>query len=68
VRQLPTITGFDDYDALVFRTDYGDAETWQRVAAALAAPWGFEGYETFVYFIDDHVWAEATVDQVPMEP
>jgi hypothetical protein len=64
VRQLPAVTGFDDFDALIFRTDYREDEAWQHVAAALTAPWGLEDYDAYVHFVDDPAWADATVDEV----
>ena len=64
MKQLPAVTGFDDFDALIFRTDYADDEAWRSIAAALTAPWGPEGYEAHVHFVDEPAWADATVEEV----
>ncbi|MFE9880780.1 DUF6924 domain-containing protein [Streptomyces sp. NPDC005784] len=58
MRVLPAVTGRDEFDALVVRTDYLDDEGWQHVAAALTQ------HEAHVHFIDDLAWAEASVDEV----
>lgn len=64
MRALPAVTGRDEFDALVVRTDYHDGQAWQDVAAALMEPWGDGQYEAHVHFIDDPAWAGATVDEV----
>ncbi|MFE1291209.1 DUF6924 domain-containing protein [Streptomyces sp. NPDC058751] len=64
MRALPTVTGRDEFAALVVRTDYHDDEAWQDVTAALTEPWGDGPYEAHVHFVDDPAWAEATVDEV----
>nr|WP_258311105.1 hypothetical protein [Streptomyces sp. NWU49] len=64
MRALPAVTGRDEFDALVVRTDYHDDQAWQNVVAALMEPWGDRPYEAHVYFIDDLAWAGATVDEV----
>ncbi|WP_405709738.1 MULTISPECIES: DUF6924 domain-containing protein [unclassified Streptomyces] len=61
---LPVVTGHDEFDALVVRTDYRDDQAWQDVVAALLEPWGDRQYEAHVHFINDPAWAEATVDEV----
>ncbi len=63
MRALPTVTGRDEFDALVVRTDYHDDQAWQDVTAALMGPWGNRHYEAHVHFIDDPAWAGATVDE-----
>ncbi|WP_316776008.1 DUF6924 domain-containing protein [Streptomyces sasae] len=60
---LPTITGRDEFAALVVRTDYDDDRAWQDVTAALTEPWGDGAYEACVHFVDDPAWADAPVDQ-----
>lgn len=64
MRPLPAVTGRDEFDALVVRTDYLDDQAWQDVAAALMEPWGDRPYEADVHFIDDPAWSGATVDEV----
>lgn len=64
MRALPAVTGHDEFDALVVRTDYHDDRAWQRVTAALTGPEGAALYEAHVHFIDDPVWAGATVEDV----
>ncbi|MGC5008394.1 DUF6924 domain-containing protein [Streptomyces sp. NBC_00353] len=64
MRTLPAVTGRDEFDALVVRTDYQDDQAWQDVAAALMEPAGDRQYEAHVHFIDDPAWAGATVDEV----
>jgi len=64
MRALPAVTGRDEFDALVVRTDYLDDQAWQDVAAALMEPWGDRQYEADVRFIDDPAWSGATVDEV----
>ncbi|WP_460061416.1 DUF6924 domain-containing protein [Streptomyces sp. YKOK-I1] len=64
MRALPAVTGRDEFDALVVRTDYLDDQVWQDVAAALTEPWGDRQYEADVHFIDDPAWSGATVDEV----
>ncbi|WTI17912.1 hypothetical protein OIB37_34940 [Streptomyces sp. NBC_00820] len=61
---LPTVTGRDEFDALVVRTDYQDDQAWQDVVAVLRKPWGDGQYEAHVHVIDDPVWAGATPDEV----
>jgi hypothetical protein len=61
---LPVVTGHDEFDALVVRTDYRDDQAWQDVVAALVEPWGDRQYEAQVHFINDPAWAEATIDEV----
>ncbi|MEU9139894.1 hypothetical protein AB0D33_28700 [Streptomyces sp. NPDC048404] len=63
MRALPAVTGRDEFDVLVVRTDYHDDQAWQDVIAALMEPWGDGQYEAHVHFIDDPAWAEATVDE-----
>ncbi|MEU3782795.1 hypothetical protein [Streptomyces sp900129855] len=63
MRALPAVTGRDEFDVLVVRTDYHDDQAWQDVTAALMEPWGYRQYEAHVHFIDDPVWAGATVDE-----
>jgi hypothetical protein len=64
MRALPAVTGRDEFDALVVRTDYQDDQAWQDVAAALMEPAGGRQYEAQVHFMDDPDWAGATVDEV----
>ncbi|MHC5903851.1 DUF6924 domain-containing protein [Streptomyces sp. S6] len=64
MRALPAVTGRDEFDALVVRTDYLDDQAWRGVAAELMKPWGDMPYEADVHFVDDPVWAEATPDEV----
>lgn len=64
MKHLPAVTGFDDFDALIFRTDYTDDEAWRSVAEVLTAPWDPEGYEAHVHFVDDPAWTDATVEEV----
>lgn len=64
MRTLRAVTGRDEFDALVVRTDYHDDQAWQDVAAALMEPWGDRQYEAHVHFIDDPAWAGAIVDEV----
>ncbi|MFB8440646.1 hypothetical protein ACFC7A_16540 [Streptomyces niveus] len=64
MRALPAVTGRDEFDALVVRTDYHDDQAWQGVAAALTEPWGDRQFEVHVHFIDDPAWAGAAVDEV----
>ncbi|MFD5065865.1 DUF6924 domain-containing protein [Streptomyces sp. NPDC058394] len=64
MRALPAVTGRDEFDALVVRTDYQDDQAWQDVTAALMEPSGDRQYEAHVHFIDDPAWAGATVDEV----
>ncbi|WP_405629678.1 hypothetical protein OG933_29365 [Streptomyces sp. NBC_00016] len=64
MRALPPVTVRDEFDALVVRTDYHDEQLWQRVSAALMEPWGGEQHEARVQFVNDPVWAGATVDEV----
>ncbi|MGV9451551.1 DUF6924 domain-containing protein [Streptomyces sp. NPDC003635] len=64
MRALPAVTGRDEFDVLVVRTDYRDDLAWQEVRAALLEPWGDRQYEARVHFVDDSVWAGATVDAV----
>lgn len=61
---LPPIVDHDERDALVVRTDYGDEEAWQAVVNALGEPWGDGELKSFVHFVDDPIWAGASVDQV----
>ena len=63
MRALPAVTGRDEFDVLVVRTDYDDDQAWRDVTAALLEPWGDRQYEAHVHFIDDPVWAGATVDE-----
>ncbi|WP_043259278.1 DUF6924 domain-containing protein [Streptomyces hokutonensis] len=63
MRALPAVTGRGEFDALIVRTDYLDDQVWQD-AAALLEPWGDGQYEANVHFINDPVWAGATVDEV----
>lgn len=64
MRALPAVTGRNEFDVLVVRTDYHDDQAWQVVAAALTKPWGDSQYEAHVHFIDDPAWAGASVDEV----
>jgi uncharacterized protein DUF6924 len=64
MRALPAVTGRDEFDVLVVRTDYHDDQAWQDVTAALMEPWGDRQYEAHVHFVDDPAWAGATVDEV----
>ncbi|MFK0104837.1 DUF6924 domain-containing protein [Streptomyces sp. NPDC091217] len=61
---LPAITGRNEFDALVVRTDYDDDRAWQDVTAALMEPWGDGAYEANVHFVDDPAWADAPLDQI----
>ncbi|MFF9204371.1 DUF6924 domain-containing protein [Streptomyces sp. NPDC014986] len=58
MRALPAVTGREEFDALVVRTDYHDDQAWQDVAAALME------HDAHVHFINDPAWAGATVDEV----
>ncbi|WP_432106213.1 DUF6924 domain-containing protein [Streptomyces sp. bgisy091] len=62
--KLPVVTGHDEFDALVVRTDYRDDQAWQEVVAALMEPWGDRQYEAQVHFINDPAWGEATIAEV----
>ncbi|MEU9993047.1 hypothetical protein AB0E10_41060 [Streptomyces sp. NPDC048045] len=64
MRALPGVTGRDEFDALVVRTDYHDDQAWQDVVAALTEPWGDSQYEPHVHLMDDPAWAGATVEEV----
>lgn len=64
MRVLPAVTGRDEFDALVVRTDYHDAQAWQDVMTALTEPYGDGPHEAHVHLVDDPVWAGATVDEV----
>ncbi|MEV5957380.1 hypothetical protein AB0M11_27045 [Streptomyces sp. NPDC051987] len=64
MRALPAVTGREEFDALVVRTDYEDDRAWQDVMAALLAPWGDGAYEASVHFVDDPAWADATAEQI----
>ncbi|MFD5520695.1 DUF6924 domain-containing protein [Streptomyces sp. NPDC127066] len=61
---LPAVTGRDEFDVLVVRTDYHDDQAWQGVMAALMEPGGDGQHEAHVHFIDDPAWARVTVDEV----
>ncbi|MFI7406950.1 DUF6924 domain-containing protein [Streptomyces sp. NPDC049541] len=63
MRALPAVTGRDEFDVLVVRTDYDDDQAWRDVTAALLEPWGDRQYEAHVHFIDDPAWTGATVDE-----
>ncbi|MEU9456248.1 hypothetical protein [Streptomyces sp. NPDC048277] len=63
MRALPAVTGRDEFDVLVVRTDYHDDQAWRDVTVALMKPWGDRPYEAQVHFIDDPAWAGATVDE-----
>ncbi|MEV0174588.1 hypothetical protein AB0I00_26155 [Streptomyces sp. NPDC050803] len=56
MRALPAVTRHDQFDALAVRTDYDDDRAWRDVMAALAAA-------EHVQFVNDPVWAGATVDE-----
>ncbi|MET9048296.1 hypothetical protein ABZX34_36565 [Streptomyces sp. NPDC004362] len=64
MRVLPTVTGRDEFDALVVRTDYHDDAAWQDVATALMQSWGDGLYEARIHFVNDPAWADATADDV----
>ncbi|GGT04830.1 DUF6924 domain-containing protein [Streptomyces chromofuscus] len=65
MRALPAVTGHDEFDVLVIRTDYRDDQAWQDVVSALGKPWGdHKQYEAHVHLVDDPAWAGATVDEV----
>ncbi|MFE4959838.1 DUF6924 domain-containing protein [Streptomyces sp. NPDC056653] len=64
MRAVTAVTGRDEFDALVVRTDYHDDQAWLDVAAALMEPWGDRQHEAHVHFINDPAWAGATVDEV----
>ncbi|WP_406436321.1 hypothetical protein OHB00_20310 [Streptomyces sp. NBC_00631] len=64
MRALPAVTGREEFDALVVRTDYEDDRTWQDVTAALLAPWGDGAYEASVHFVDDPAWADAAAEEI----
>jgi hypothetical protein len=38
---------------LVLRTEFGDAEAWSRIRAAIVAPSPVDGSEAYVQFVDD---------------
>ncbi|MEU6051126.1 hypothetical protein ABZ829_11895 [Streptomyces xanthochromogenes] len=65
MKALPEISGRDEFDALVVRTDYRDEAAWQAVVADMAQPWGDDGeFEPAVHFVDDAAWADRTPDEV----
>ncbi|MFF4485433.1 DUF6924 domain-containing protein [Streptomyces sp. NPDC001544] len=64
MRALPAVTGRDEFDALVVRTDYHDDQAWRDVTAALTRPSGDRPPEASVHLVDDPAWAGATVDEV----
>ncbi|MEU3046123.1 hypothetical protein ABZ705_06230 [Streptomyces sp. NPDC006984] len=64
MRVLPTVTRRDEFAVLVVRTDYNDDHAWQDVAAALTEPRGGKQDEAHIHFVDDPVWAGATLDEV----
>ncbi|WP_236244300.1 hypothetical protein [Streptomyces sp. CC210A] len=64
MRALPAITGRDEFDVLVVRTDYHDDQAWQDVTAALTEQGGAGRFEAHVHVIDDPAWAEASIDEV----
>ncbi|MFB7294208.1 DUF6924 domain-containing protein [Actinacidiphila glaucinigra] len=64
MRVLPAVTGRNEFDALVIRTDYQDDQAWQNVVAVLMKPWGDRQYEAEVHFVNDPAWAGATVEEV----
>ncbi|MFK4109690.1 DUF6924 domain-containing protein [Streptomyces sp. NPDC002176] len=47
-----------DFDAVIIRTDYGDDQAWRGVRAALTL------HDAHIHFVDDPVWAGATIDDV----
>ncbi|MFJ2259712.1 DUF6924 domain-containing protein [Streptomyces sp. NPDC087844] len=70
MRVLPK-TDADYPPLLLVRTDYRDDDAWQRVLAALDAPWIFdEGDEDDgrlkedILCVDDPAWADATPSDV----
>jgi hypothetical protein len=64
MRALPAVTGRDEFDALVVRTDHHDDRAWQDVVAALREPYGDGRFEARVHFVDDPAWDGATTDEV----
>ncbi|MFF3846554.1 DUF6924 domain-containing protein [Streptomyces sp. NPDC002328] len=64
MRALPAVTGRNEFDALVVRTDFEDDQAWRAVVTALMQPWGDKPYDADVHFVDDPVWSGATVDEV----
>ncbi|MET9589946.1 hypothetical protein ABZY45_03140 [Streptomyces sp. NPDC006516] len=58
MRPLPTIADRGEFDVLVVRTDYDDAQAWHEVATALTE------HESHVHCVSDPVWAGATVDEL----
>ena len=61
---LPPIVDYEEGDALVVRTDYGDEAAWQIVLKALSEPWGDGEFEPCVHIVDDPAWADASIDSV----
>ncbi|MFJ5645648.1 DUF6924 domain-containing protein [Streptomyces sp. NPDC093223] len=61
---VPAVTGRDEFDALIIRTDFSDETAWQGVQAPLLAPWSIGGYEPHVHVINDPAWAGAAADDV----
>jgi uridine kinase len=55
----PPVTGRDEFDALVIRTDYADDSAWQAVRTALT-----EDPDLSPRIVDDPAWAGAGVDEV----
>ncbi|MFG3352310.1 DUF6924 domain-containing protein [Streptomyces sp. NPDC048001] len=64
MRVLPAVTRRDEFAVLVVRTDYNDDLAWQDVAAALTEPRGGRQDAAHIHFVDDPVWAGATLDEV----
>jgi hypothetical protein len=64
MKTLPTVTGRDEFDALIIRTDYDDDKAWLAVVAALTQPWGGGEFEARVHLADDPAWAGASADEV----
>ena len=61
--QLPTmdLSGYDERDSLVVRTDFSDERAWRRVVAAVSrdVQAGFSGH-----FINDPAWDGASAANV----
>src|ERR1700722_9556932 len=61
--QLPTmdLSGYDERDSLVVRTDFSDERAWRRVVAAVSrdVQAGFSGP-----FINDPAWNDASAANV----
>jgi len=61
---LPTVTGHDEFAALIIRTDFSDEPAWQSLCTELSRPWGDGDYEPVVHIVDDPAWSGAMAHDV----